>query len=446
MKPYRTACCIVLFSVLFSTCEQPSPTAEANPASAAIHWQEPLTIATGKAQAGPWRMNETELHYVDDPTVALRDDGVLAIAWVDNEHQELFSQRYDAEARPQTEAINVSRSPDIFSWLPRILFTADNHVYVLWQEIVFSGGSHGGEIFFARSEDGGNSFSKPRNLSATIAGAGKGRLSEHQWDNGSLDFILGPAGEIFVAWTEYEGALRFRRSLDGGRSFSDTIHVNGSDQQPARGPTLAIAPTGRLYVAWAVGKNESADIHLTTSDDRGQSFAATRITHHSEGQADTPGLAVDAEGRVHLVYAERPMEASEYFHVFYLTLNEAGEAASEPRALSPYPAENEGAQAPVIRVDSESRLYVVWEHHSDPSRFARGMGYAFSPDAGQTFTEPAMLPGSRGNSGAVNGSLQGQLTQKLSVNDRAELAVVNSHFRLGDKSRIVLIRGKVGDD
>jgi hypothetical protein len=34
-------------------------------------------------------------------------------------------------------------------------------VYVLWQEIVFSGGSHGGEIFFARSRDGGQTWSAP---------------------------------------------------------------------------------------------------------------------------------------------------------------------------------------------------------------------------------------------------------------------------------------------
>lgn len=34
-------------------------------------------------------------------------------------------------------------------------------IAVLWQEFVFSGGSHGGEAFFSRSTDGGRTFSGP---------------------------------------------------------------------------------------------------------------------------------------------------------------------------------------------------------------------------------------------------------------------------------------------
>src|SRR5918912_96157 len=58
---------------------------------------------------------------------------------------------------------NVSRSPHTFSWLPRIAVSSADprRVLVLWQEIIFSGGSHGGDILLARSENGGGRVFPP---------------------------------------------------------------------------------------------------------------------------------------------------------------------------------------------------------------------------------------------------------------------------------------------
>lgn len=449
-------CVTCIAMLVLNGCEPAENATERDNDVLDVAWQEPLVIATGNAHAGPWRINDTELHYVDDATVDLRDDGALSVAWVDNEQQELFFQRYDShhtnnELIAQSEPpINISRSPGIFSWLPRILFTKNEQVYVLWQEIIFSGGSHGGEIFFSHSEDGGDSFTEPLNLSSTTAGAGKGRLTEEKWDNGSLNFILGHGGEIFVTWTEYEGGLQFRRSLDGGRRFHKAIQVNRNDQLPARAPTLALSPDGIIYLAWAVGEDKHADIHVAVSHDKGQSFSEPRVARESNSHADTPALAIDPAGNIHLVYAERP-PGRQQFAVRYLALDEAGKTTAEPRDLSPHTDGEGGARAPAIGVDGENRVYVIWEHHPDATRFARGLGFAVSSDAGLTFTEPRMIPGSapgsvtnnNDSSMAANGSLQGQLARKLAVNNKGEIAVVNSHFHLGEQSLVLLIRGKL---
>jgi hypothetical protein len=57
--------------------------------------------------------------------------------------------------------VPVSKNPASFSWLPKIVMTSGDPqaIYVLWQEIIFSGGSHGGDILFARSTDDGRTFS-----------------------------------------------------------------------------------------------------------------------------------------------------------------------------------------------------------------------------------------------------------------------------------------------
>ena len=87
---------------------------------------------------------------------------MAALAWVDQGRKDVFFQRVD-----EGPAVNVSRSPETFSWLPRVALAPGNprNIVILWQEIIFSGGSHGGEMLFARSEDAGASFSAPLNLS-----------------------------------------------------------------------------------------------------------------------------------------------------------------------------------------------------------------------------------------------------------------------------------------
>ncbi len=145
-----------------------------------VTWDEKIEVASGGGYRGPWRMNESEYDYVDDPTVAINEQGFVGVAWADQSRQDIFFQTYEPDGKKRfEEPVNVSASPRIFSWLPRIVIGAGDasEVYVLWQEIIFSGGTHGGEIFFARSIDGGKTFSDPINLSNTIAGDGKGRLT-----------------------------------------------------------------------------------------------------------------------------------------------------------------------------------------------------------------------------------------------------------------------------
>lgn len=414
-----------------------------------VRWLPPVVLATGNASVGPWRMNDSEFHYVTDASADLRGDGSAGVVWVDNERREVLFQRYGADDEPRFDGpVNVSHSPDIFSWLPEVAFTPADDVYVLWQEIVFSGGTHGGEIFFARSDNGGSNFSEPLNLSNTTAGAGKGRLTEEKWDNGSLDLLLGADGELFVAWTEYQGDLHFRRSEDGGRSFEETIKVAGSARQPARAPTLAQTSDGVLYLAWALGEDASADIHIAVSRDGGKSFGPARRVYSSKGHSDIPQLATDSNGVVHLVHEESPGGMFAQSHIRHLQLRENGKAATTPRVVSSGIESSSdlegghGAQAPALGTDRNGRIFVVWEHHPSNSQYARGLGFAFSPDGGKTFSEPELIPGSKDPAGGVNGSLQGALGSKLSVNDRGEIAVVNSHFDLNNRSRIVLIRGR----
>ncbi|MBQ5949347.1 hypothetical protein, partial [Massilia sp. ST3] len=179
-----------------------------------IAWQEAVTVATGGGTKGPWRQNASHYDYVDDGAVAWLDGAGLGVAWADQRRKDVLFRTI-----PGAEAINVSRSGATFSWHPRVAARRE-HVYLLWQEIIFSGGSHGGDILFARSTDKGRSFGPPLNLSRSRGGDGKGRLDRATWSNGSLDLAVAGDGAVAAAWTEFDGALWLARSADAGAGFA----------------------------------------------------------------------------------------------------------------------------------------------------------------------------------------------------------------------------------
>jgi hypothetical protein len=390
-----------------------------------MSWSRPVEVARGEAVRGPWRQNESDYRWVDDATVDLAG-GAAVVAWADHARKDIFVQRYDrAGVALLRGPTNVSRSPATFSWLPRIAVEGDR-VHVLWQEIVFSGGSHGGEIFYARSEDGAHSFGVPLNLSESREGDGKGRLDAQRWDNGSLD--LAAAGRaIYAVWTEYEGALWLRASRDGGTSFDAAVRVAGTRPLPARAPSVTASASGDVVdVAWTVGEDASADVHVASSSDGGRSFGPARVAFASVERADAPQIAVDRSGTLHLV----AMEASH--RVSYV--RGRGEVFDAPRVLS------ESGSSPTVSVDAAGRVHVLWERNVAADGRGRGLAYVCSQDGGATFGAPLEVPHIAHPSLGSNGSQQGMLVDKLAVDADGAVAIVNSTFNPDRSSHVWLVR------
>ena len=412
-----------------------------------ITWSERIEVAHGKAVRGPWRMNESVWHFVDDPTVAITDQGDAGVVWVDHSRHDILFQVYAPDGKARFDKpVNISRSPSIFSWLPRVIMTSSHpeEVYVLWQEIIFSGGTHGGEIFFARSADGGKTFGKPLNLSNTIAGAGKGRLTKDIWFNGSLDLARSTDGILYAAWTEYEGALRFSRSTDRGDNFSEpALIAGGRGELPARGPSLAVGPGGEVHLVWTVGEERAADIHYVVSTDQGRSFTSPRTIVESDGYSDAPKIAVDRRGTIHLVYSEGPDGPLRRYLIRYARSKGGDGTFQKPVEISVAHSEiYESVGFPYLDLDGQGNLYVLWELFPEKRFLPKGLGFTFSGDGGKTFASPVVVPGSLDPELGFNGSQQGLFMKKLAVNKTGDMAIVNSTFNPKGSSRVWLIRGR----
>jgi len=472
-----------------------------------LGWRK-IEVASGGGFRGPWRMNESEFHFVDDPTVALSDESIIGVAWADQKKQDIFLQIYEKNGESRfDEPVNVSQSPGIFSWLPRMVFGDDNvnEVYILWQEIVFlPGGTHGGEIFFSRSIDGGRTFDRPINLSDTIAGEGKGRLTSRHWDNGSLDLAICPnTGNLYAAWTEFEGALRFSYSTDGGISFSTPRYIAGGGigveaPAPARGPSLTVDTEGFVYLVWTATRDRVSDIYFAKSTDNGRTFTPLevirtkrnnkankpltgftpleiqeslslfkgpkakppngpvlsitkssgkfltgfskpiRLLTGSRGHLDAPRIVVDSKGVIHLVYAKSSDGLFGQYQIQYTNSNDGGETFKRSKEISAGIKDQWSAGFPVIDIDSQDNLYIVWEIFPDRGYPSRGIGFTFSNNGGQTFKSPLIVPNSANPLLGFNGSQQGLLMRKLAVNRAGMIAIVNSTFRANVGSHIWL--------
>ncbi len=182
--------------------------------------------------------------------------------------------------------------------------THDGNLYVSWTRFLANGDS---PIFFARSTDGGTSFSTPLEISTVDA------------NQGSMP-VVGPNGEVYVFWEDFLTDNHVvDRSLDGGVTFGTDLVVAAvnpvSFPLPGfafRGNSFPYAAVdtsggpfdGRIYVAWADQGSDGADILLTWSDDQAATWAAPVLA--SDG---TPGafeffpfVTVDERGRLDLMW------------------------------------------------------------------------------------------------------------------------------------------------
>lgn len=108
-------------------------------------------------------------------------------------------------------------------------------------------------------------------------------------------------------------ALVLTRSTDRGRTFTKGIEIEDGVIATSRFlvftpefPSLAAARGGRLYVAWADGRGGDADVFLRRSDDGGASWtAAVRVNERRTGAQWLPQVAVAPDGRVDVAFLSR---------------------------------------------------------------------------------------------------------------------------------------------
>lgn len=230
------------------------------------------------------------------------------------------------------------------------LITADNtggasdgNIYASWTNATLNFLT----VRFARSTDGGASFSPPL------------QLSTDGNDQGSMPAI-GPNGEVYVVWINRgTGDVFVRKSTDGGVSFAPAARVatvapiGETESETAQycgrvlsgsirvwsPPIIAVdrsgsAANGRLYVAFASHGTggDRADVYLTSSQDDGATWSAPSRLNDDATANDQwyPFVAVAPNGSVAVSWYDRRLDDQNTLIDVFLRISPAGGASFGP--------------------------------------------------------------------------------------------------------------------
>ena len=185
------------------------------------------------------------------------------ISDVNSQNSEVMFKKLDKDSKSFTNPMNISDSSGISNIIK--LTNSENNVYITWEN------KQAGlwELLFRKSQDNGEKFGKVINLSKTTG-------SVHLHD------LLAAGKNVFAVWAANENIsstnkeVFFRKSLDNGESFSDTINLSNSNDD-SLDPHMAINHNGSvIYIVWTECDIKHDDpicnIVFAKSTDEGNTF------------------------------------------------------------------------------------------------------------------------------------------------------------------------------
>ncbi len=234
-------------------------------------------------------------------------------------------------------AVNVTNSATPGPLVNVRLATAGNAVYITWQDDSVGAG----DVFLARSTNGGQSFEAPVNLSADA-----GPSVEPQ--------LAAVGGSVYVVWNDFgPGQLKFRRSTNQGGTFEPALTLMGTGRLEV--PRIA-ARGSNIYLVYSDEGTGAGDIFLSKSTDAGASFPSPVNVSNSPTLLSTAPQLVLQGTNVHLTWEELPPGVVNDVEVFYARSINDGLSFTVPLNLSNAPGESFNAQLAV----SGGRVYVTW--------------------------------------------------------------------------------------
>lgn len=162
-----------------------------------------------------------------------------------------------------------------------------------------------GHIRVSHSEDGGKHFSE----GVTVNPQPEAILAENQ----NRPKIAVRNGVIAVTWVQalpklFAGNIRFARSVDGGRTFSEPVTVNDDHGEISHGfSALTLDRNGHVTLAWFDGRErDTADkagqkyvgtaVYYAVSEDSGASFSTNRKLADHACECCKIGMTLDSDG------------------------------------------------------------------------------------------------------------------------------------------------------
>jgi len=202
---------------------------------------------------------------------------------------------------------------------------------------------------------------------------------------------VGPTGTLYVAYGGWGGPTTqsdvfFSKSADGGRTWTDPVRVNNDAGGASQSrPSLVLDAAESIYVLWTDTRGGTTDVYFAKSTNGGLSFPgnvrANDVTANFQVNGD---LAVDSAGLIHAVWEDNRNALTTGPDIYYANSTDGG-LSFNPNARVNNDATAVEQARPSLAVASDRSVYAVWD---DPRGAGRGRDIYFSKstDLGGTWT------------------------------------------------------------
>ena len=283
---------------------------------------------------------------------------------------------------------NSGAYPDLRCALaPSVLFDKQGRAWVVWV--------YADHVYVSQSNDKGQSFNAPVKVNSVpekIYAKGENRPK----------IAFGPKNEIFISWTKkitqkrFSGDIRFSRSVDGGKHFSNPITVNDHRKLTShRFDAMSVNQKGDIYIAWldkrdllaaqkAGVKYNGAALYYALSTDDGKTFRKNKKIADNTCQCCRVAMAID----------EKQLPVIVWRHIFSDNVRDHGivnfskaDHANMPLRLSYDNWKIKGCphHGPAISVTDDGVYHTTWFNNAPESH---GLFYANSKNRAANFSKP----------------------------------------------------------
>lgn len=234
------------------------------------------------------------------PRLAVDSNENIFVTWTDGEvGSRVAFVRSTDQGVTFTEPLYISGS-SLQAFDPAIVVDPGDGINLVWEDFI----SGTGTILFARSTDGGATFSEPSQVSEGANRASEARIATDS------------AGRLSVAWVQSVGDTTqafYSRSTDDGATFSEPVNVSNFPGGDIHKPVIATFEDSRVYIAFQngdlFGENAIPDrqVYLVKSNNAGESFSdAVQISNanNNQGRAHSLWIAFDSRGVLHMVWID----------------------------------------------------------------------------------------------------------------------------------------------
>lgn len=252
-----------------------------------------------------------------------------------------------------------------------------------------------GHVYVSRSNDKGQTYEP-----AIIVNRSPELVYAKGENRPKLAF--GPNNEIYVSWTKkltekrFSGHIRFSRSLDGGKNFSDPLTVNDHLEITShRFDSIAVNKKGDIYIAWldkrdllaakkAGKKYNGSALYYALSIDNGKSFLKNKKIADTSCECCRTAIAMDTDQLPVIVWR----------HIFGDNIRDHGivkfsqqNQPGEMKRLSYDKWHIEGCphHGPSISIAEDGVYHTTWFNNATERH---GLFYANSKDKTVSFSTP----------------------------------------------------------